>query len=582
MSLEVTYRYVCSQENTHVEEVRAIGAAAPSVCKNDNAALVAGTLAIVDHPDTFDDVGFFESGDVDFSNANISGLSHTALTDIGTNTHAQIDAHIAANNNPHNVTASQVGLGDVPNLKANLAASDAPTANNDSSDGYAVGSVWIDTSNDKSYQCVDVSVGAAVWKQVTAGQYDSTTIDAHINNADLHRTIDDASTAATSLWSASKIGAELAGKADAEHTHTASDISDFNSATDARVAAQKGEANGVASLDANAKIPTSQLPSLAITDVHVVANIAARDALTVESGDVAKVNDSDGNNNPQTYIWDGSAWIEIQETSDVISVNGQTGVVSLTTTDVEEGSNLYYTTARFDSRLTSKSTSDLTEGSNLYYTDARVSANGNVSANSTHRARTDNPHSVTKAQVGLGNVANLKMNLTAGSAPTASADSNAGYDVGSLWIDTTNDVAYRCVDATASNAVWRASTGGGHLSATGNFSTTSNVYMLVQFGSVLFAAAGTRTILNVKAVAQLTTASGGYTFDMRLVDISNSDAVLAEVTGVGASTKQVFSLGTVSNVPTSGDSILELQVRRSGTVTGPERIIVYSLDIEYA
>jgi len=41
------------------------------------------------------------------------------------------------------------------------------------------------------------------------------------------------------------------------------------------------------------------------------------------------------------------------------------------TDDLAEGSNLYYTQARFDSAFTAKSTSDLSEGTNLYYTDAR-------------------------------------------------------------------------------------------------------------------------------------------------------------------------------------------------------------------
>jgi hypothetical protein len=54
------------------------------------------------------------------------------------------------------------------------------------------------------------------------------------------------------------------------------------------------------------------------------------------------------------------------------------------TTDVAEGTNLYYTNARADARialqaganldLSSKSTSNLTEGTNLYYTSARVQA----------------------------------------------------------------------------------------------------------------------------------------------------------------------------------------------------------------
>ena len=59
-------------------------------------------------------------------------------------------------------------------------------------------------------------------------------------------------------------------------------------------------------------------------------------------------------------------------------VNLQTGtnldLSSKSTSDLTEGTNLYYTDGRFDTRLATKSTSDLTEGTNLYYTDARVDA----------------------------------------------------------------------------------------------------------------------------------------------------------------------------------------------------------------
>jgi len=48
---------------------------------------------------------------------------------------------------------------------------------------------------------------------------------------------------------------------------------------------------------------------------------------------------------------------------------------AVNTTNLTEGTNLYYTTARqntdFDTRLATKSTSDIAEGTNLYYTDGR-------------------------------------------------------------------------------------------------------------------------------------------------------------------------------------------------------------------
>ena len=67
-------------------------------------------------------------------------------------------------------------------------------------------------------------------------------------------------------------------------------------------------------------------------------------------------------------------------------------IAAASTTDLSEGINLYYTDARADARVdagfTAKSTSDLSEGTNLYFTDARAQA------------------AVSASDVGLGNVDN--------------------------------------------------------------------------------------------------------------------------------------------------------------------------------
>ncbi|MBT7081829.1 MAG: hypothetical protein HN929_10235, partial [Chloroflexi bacterium] len=52
---------------------------------------------------------------------------------------------------------------------------------------------------------------------------------------------------------------------------------------------------------------------------------------------------------------------------------------------------------------TDATTTDIAEGSRMYYTEARVDANTSVVASTTHSGQTDNPHAVTKTQVGLGN-----------------------------------------------------------------------------------------------------------------------------------------------------------------------------------
>lgn len=50
----------------------------------------------------------------------------------------------------------------------NFAAVDAPDADNDTGEGYAVGSIWIDTALGLYYVCVDETEGAAVWRNITA------------------------------------------------------------------------------------------------------------------------------------------------------------------------------------------------------------------------------------------------------------------------------------------------------------------------------------------------------------------------------------------------------------------------------
>ncbi|MCX6744979.1 MAG: hypothetical protein NTX82_05630, partial [Candidatus Parcubacteria bacterium] len=82
------------------------------------------------------------------------------------------------------------------------------------------------------------------------------------------------------------------------------------------ISLQAGALGGLATLDGLGKISSGQLPAITITNVNVVADIAARDALTpVETGDVAIVLDE----HPglavvsNTYIYDGTVWQEVKK-----------------------------------------------------------------------------------------------------------------------------------------------------------------------------------------------------------------------------------------------------------------------------
>lgn len=53
-------------------------------------------------------------------------------------------------------------------LQHNLSATTDPGVGDDSADGYSVGSKWVNVSLDKVFECLDASSGAAVWAQTNA------------------------------------------------------------------------------------------------------------------------------------------------------------------------------------------------------------------------------------------------------------------------------------------------------------------------------------------------------------------------------------------------------------------------------
>lgn len=209
---------------------------------------------------------------------------------------AQVDAggsqalqdHIADTNNPHSVTKAQVGLGNVDNTS--------------------------DASKPIS----------------TATQTALDNLTGLINGVD------------------TDLGTHI-GDTNNPHNVTKSQVGLGSVTNDAQVKrTEMGTANGVATLGGDGKVPTSQLPALALTDVSVVGSQVAQLALTAEEGDVAIRTDLN-----KSYIHNGgtsgtmSDWSELLTPTDaVLSVNGQTGIVSLTTSNIAEGSNLYFTDER--------------------------------------------------------------------------------------------------------------------------------------------------------------------------------------------------------------------------------------------
>jgi len=158
-----------------------------------------------------------------------------------------------------------------------------------------------------------------------------------------HRVINDVGTSTTELYSADKIISELALKIDLT---------------------EKAANNGVATLDAGGKIPSSQLPS-SVMDYKGNHNVSTNSPTLIDgtgdTGDVYKVSvggTRDYGSGSQTFVagdwlvYNGTIW-ELSVNSDAVnSVNSQQGVVVLDADDISDAATTNkFTTAGDISKL---------------------------------------------------------------------------------------------------------------------------------------------------------------------------------------------------------------------------------------
>lgn len=171
-----------------------------------------------------------------------------------------------------------------------------------------------------------------------------------------------------------------------------------------------GTSNGaIPIIGSDGKLDASIMPALAITDTFVVSTQAAMLALSVQVGDVCVRTDLSKSfilkAEPATIL---ANWQELLTPADSVqSVNGKTGAVSLTKSDVglsnvdnvQQASKTEFNTHNNDN------TRHITAAERTSWNEKEtpVGAQEKVDA---HATRTDNPHGVTKSQVGLGSVSN--------------------------------------------------------------------------------------------------------------------------------------------------------------------------------
>jgi len=109
--------------------------------------------------------------------STITGLAPVATSGsfedlTGFVTESQLDSALAAKIN--NLVPSK------------LDATEPPTVNDDETEGWMVGSMWIDTVGKEAYRCVDATEGAAVWIETTLSTSELATVALSGNYSDLN------------------------------------------------------------------------------------------------------------------------------------------------------------------------------------------------------------------------------------------------------------------------------------------------------------------------------------------------------------------------------------------------------------
>ena len=204
----------------------------------------------------------------------------------------------------------------------------------------------------------------------------------------------------------------------------------------------KGSASGLAELDSNGKVPSSQLPSF-VDDV--AEGYLSGGKFYKESAHTTEISGETGKiyidlSTEKTYRWSGSAFVVISETLAL-------GETSSTAYRGDRGKVAYdhsqSTHARTDATKVEKSS-----------TNGNIKINGTETTVYTHPNGT-NPHGTTKNDVGLGNVGNFKAVSTVanqGLSDTEKANARANIGAGaSSFSGSYNDLSNKPTIPTVGN-----------------------------------------------------------------------------------------------------------------------------------
>ena len=421
------------------------------------------------HKVTKDQVGLGKVDNTADLEKPVSVATQEAINAVQSNldkTNISLENHIADKKNPHEVTKEQVGLGNVDNT-SDL---DKPVSHYqqdalDELERRLQGSID-GSGSDLSAHISDFNNPHKVTKdQVGLGNVDNTADkDKPISDA-TQKALDSIKTETNTI-----IETHIADKNN-PHEVTKEQIGLGEVTNDAQVKrSEMGVAGGVATLDQEGKVPSSQLPSF-VDDVIEVATLDELPA-TGEAGKIYVTKDTN-----LTYRWSGSKYVEISASLALgeTSSTAYAGDKGKATTDslnahladfnnphkvnkAQVGLGNVDNTSDKD-----KPVSDATQQLINEVKESINSGNTTITDNLTkHIEDYNNPHKVTKDQVGLGNVDNTSDK----DKPLSDAAKEAINEVKTLITSSGTDLSNHIKDYTNPHRVTAEQVGLGNVNNT--------------------------------------------------------------------------------------------------------------------
>jgi len=505
----------------------------------------AEIVSLINSVDTTNDSVF--AGFVTSSNAaqGVQDGRLTALEAASGSIISDLSSHEGRTDNPHSVTATQVGLGNVDNTSdtnkpvstAQQTALDAKLNIND--DGVISGSSQVDIINTSGFTVFSGSLKAtddSLTNRIGELESFSSSLDAgFVTEAEL-----------TSLSSSIKFTTDF-------HDGRLDDLESFSSSLDAGFVTEGELSNLSGSIN-------STINALTTSDIGEGSNLYYTDTR------VKTKLDADG-------VISGSSQITITESqiSDLVHYTDSDVKLKLDADGVISGS----------SQISYVGLSNIPSGIVSGSSQIDITATTNYSTVSSHISSTSNPHSVTATQVGLGNVTNeSKTTMFNNSTLTGTTTVDSiSFDSGSITTDSGD------LGIVAQGGISLVTSGGGDgvlIDANGN----TTIYGALALESIPLSSASTNILVagagNV--VSYRTLGSNAFTSDTYALDsalTTEKNRIDAILTGSQADKDSFAEIVTLINsVDTSNDSAFAGFVTSSNAAQSVQDGRLDALEIE--